>query len=59
MENLMINVGIGLIVIIGFFWYWGKTSGVFKEGGIIREWWTNYRAKKKAEKEETKLTKKD
>ena len=39
MEIIVINVLIGLIVIIGFFIYWGKASGVFKEGGIINEWW--------------------
>lgn len=57
METLIINICIGLIVIVGFFWYWGKTSGVFKEGGLINEWWKNYRAKKKAEKEEIKRDK--
>lgn len=57
METLIINVCIGLIVIVGFFWYWGKTSGVFKEGGIINEWWKNYRAKKKAEKSSNDLDK--
>lgn len=55
METLVINIVIGLIAIIGFFCYWGKSSGVFKEGGIINEWWKNYRAKKKAEKENNKL----
>lgn len=57
MEKILINVGIGIVVVVGFFWYWGKSSGVFKEGGIINEWWKNYRAKKKAEK--SNLTKKD
>ena len=59
MESLIIHLLVGLIVIVGFFWYWGKSSGVFKEGGVIREWWINYRAKKKVEKDNTKLTKKD
>lgn len=50
METLIINICIGLVVIVGFFWYWGKTSGVFKEGGIINEWWKNRQAQKKEEK---------
>ncbi len=50
METLIINICIGLIVVIGFFWYWGKTSGVFKDGGVIKEWWRNRRARKKEEK---------
>ena len=50
MEKIFINIGIGLVVIIGFFWYWGKASGVFKEGGIINEWWKNYRTNKKSQK---------
>ena len=49
MEIIVINVLIGLIVIIGFFIYWGKASGVFIEGGIINEWWKNYRTSKKEE----------
>lgn len=47
MENILINVLIGIIAIGGFFIYWGKTSGVFKEGGIINEWWKNYKSRKK------------
>lgn len=50
MEIIIINVVIGIIAIGGFFIYWGKTSGVFKEGGIINEWWKNYRANKKEER---------
>ena len=47
MESIIINVLIGIIAIGGFFIYWGKSSGVFKEGGIINEWWKNYKASKK------------
>lgn len=50
MESIIINVLIGVIAIGGFFIYWGKSSGVFKEGGIINEWWKNYRASKKEER---------
>ena len=49
MESIIINVLIGIIAIGGFFIYWGKSSGVFKEGGIINEWWKNYKARKKEE----------
>lgn len=59
MENVLINIAIGIIAVGGFFWYWGKSSGVFKEGGIINEWWKNYRAKKKEEKNSDELIKKD
>lgn len=47
MESVIINIAIGIIAMGGFFIYWGKTSGVFKEGGIINEWWKNYRTSKK------------
>ncbi len=50
MESIIINVLIGIIAIGGFFIYWGKSSGVFKEGGIINEWWENYKASKKEER---------
>ena len=46
MEGIIINILIGVIAIVGFFIYWGKSSGVFKEGGIINEWWKNYKANK-------------
>ena len=51
MENFLINVVIFFVIVIGFFWYWGKNTGAFKEGGIVNDWWKNYRAKKKAEKQ--------
>lgn len=47
MESIIINVLIGIIAIVGFFIYWGKASGIFKEGGVIREWWKNHKAQKK------------
>lgn len=49
MENFIINAAIGIIAIVGFFMYWGKASGVFKEGGLINEWWKNFKAAKKEE----------
>lgn len=59
MEKIIINIIIGIIAIGGFFWYWGRSSGVFKEGGVIYEWWKNYCARKKEEKNSQKLNKKD
>lgn len=59
MESIIINVLIGVIAIGGFFIYWGKSSGVFKEGGIINEWWKNYRASRKEERAIKKESKKD
>lgn len=56
MEKVLINIAFALIVIIGFFWYWGKSSGIFKEGGFVNKWWKNYRSQKKDSK--NKLTKK-
>ena len=51
MEDIIINVSIGVIAIGGFIWYWGRASGCFNEGGVVYEAWKSYREKKKAEKE--------
>lgn len=50
MEKILINVGICLVVVIGFLLYWGKSSGVFKEDGIVTKWWNQYKEKRKADK---------
>ena len=55
MENLIINILIGLIAIVGFFFYWKKNSDVFKEGGILNNWFKNIKESKK----ETSIEKKD
>ena len=39
MNKILINVIIGIVVFVGFFLYWGRSSGIFKEGGLIYEWW--------------------
>lgn len=52
METVIINICIGLIAVIGFFWYWGKTSGIFKEGGFVYEWWIKKHPKKEKIKKE-------
>lgn len=41
MEKFLINFVVGLIVVVGFFLYWGRASGWFKEGGLVYEWWKN------------------
>ena len=51
MEKILINILIGLIVIVGFFIYWGRASGWFKEGGLVYEWW---KTKKESLKKSTK-----
>ena len=47
MGSIMINILIGVIAIVGFFIYWGKASGVFKEGGLLNNWWKNFRTHQK------------
>ncbi len=47
MEQIVINAIIGVVAVFGFFWYWGKNSGVFKEGGVVYEWWKKIRENKK------------
>ena len=49
MEDIIINVSIPIIVIIGFFIFYGRSNGWFKEGGLVYEWWKN-RKNKKGEK---------
>lgn len=45
--NVLINIGIGIIVVIGFVVYINRTEGWFKEGGLIYEWFKEQRNKKK------------
>lgn len=46
MENIYIHFVIAILVIVGFFTYWGKAAGWYEEGGLIYEWWKNIRGKK-------------
>ena len=50
MEKFLMYAILIIVTFIGFFWYWGKTSGSLKEGGVVYEWWKNLRAKKKENK---------
>ena len=46
MNNILMNIGIGIFVIVGFFVYWGRAEGWYKEGGLVYEWWKNRKNKK-------------
>lgn len=48
--KIIMNVIIGFIVVIGFFVFWGRNSGVFKEGGFIYEFFKSMKNKKHDEK---------
>ncbi len=37
MEKLIINICIGILIFLGFFIYWGRISGWYKEGGFFYE----------------------
>lgn len=54
MGNIIIQIVIGLIAIVGFFIYWSKSSNVFQEGGVINEWWKNRKQNKISKKEDKK-----
>ena len=47
METFLINLVIGIVVFGGFFIYWGRASGWFKEGGWVNELWKQRKSKKK------------
>lgn len=50
MNKILINIIIGIVVFVGFFLYWGRSSGIFKEGGFIYEWWQTKKANLKKKK---------
>lgn len=54
METILINIVIGFVVFIGFFIYWGRASGWFKEGGFIYEWWQKKHSERKKQKNSPK-----
>ena len=37
--NLIINLVIGILVIIGFFGYFARVAGLYKEGGLLNNLW--------------------
>lgn len=51
MENFLINLAIGILLIIGFFTYWGKAAGWYEEGGLMNELWKKIKNKKQKDDE--------
>ena len=39
MNEFLMNFLIGIIIVVGFFIFWGRSAGWFKEGGFVYEWW--------------------
>ncbi len=52
--KVVINIVIGLIVVVGFFGFWAKSSGIFNEGGFIYELAKMKKEEKKKQKESKK-----
>ena len=46
MSTIIINIIIGIVVVVGFFIFWGRSEGWFKEGGLVYEWLKNRKNKK-------------
>ena len=40
------NFLIGIIIVVGFFIFWGRSAGWVKEGGFVYEWWRKKYPKK-------------
>lgn len=49
--KVIVNIIVGIIVVLGFFTFWGRSSGWFSEGGFVYEYF-------KARKEEKRKLKK-
>ncbi len=45
--KVIINIVIGIIIFGGFFIFWGRSSGWFKEGGLVYEYFKNKKNSKK------------
>ena len=48
--NLIINLIIGILVVIGFFGYFARIAGWYKEGGLLYNFWKIIKEKLKKEK---------
>ena len=48
--NLIINLVIGILVIIGFFGYFARVAGLYKEGGLLNNLWKIIKEKFKKNK---------
>lgn len=47
LTKIIINIVIGIIVLGGFFIFWGKSAGWFKKGGLVYEYFHQKKLKKK------------
>lgn len=52
--KFLINFVIGVVAIVGFFIFWGRSSGWFKEGGIVYEYYKNKKNRKNKRKKNNK-----
>jgi len=43
--DIFLNICIGIVIVIGFFVFWGRSNGWFKKGGFVYEWWKEKRKK--------------
>lgn len=44
--QIIIHTIVGICVFVGFFIFFGKSNGWFKEGGLVYEWWKAKKAAK-------------
>lgn len=56
--KVIINIIIGLIIFIGFFTFWGRSSGWFDEGGIVYEYFKKKKEQKRRMKQQKRELKK-
>lgn len=57
MNEFVLNLIIAIGIFIGFFAYWGRVSGWYKEGGFVYEFFKETRIKKQEEKKQKKASK--
>lgn len=50
--KVIINIVIGIIVVLGFFTFWGRSAGWFEEDGFVYEYLKNRKAKKRQLREQ-------
>lgn len=52
--KFLINFIIGIVVVVGFFIFWGRSNGWFKEGGIVYEYCKTKKSEKNKHKKKNK-----
>ena len=45
--KVIVNIVVGVIVVLGFFTFWGRSAGWFVEGGFVYEYLKNRKPKKR------------